>query len=110
MQMIFQRHSVIRKSFSNFWMGLSGQNGRNISTNTVLVIAGEEEPDLREDKGHGRERGNHKDTMKNSGLFLCLGSTYYPVGQTTMKSMRAGPGLQVLRYWIAEGEISPGIK
>ncbi len=83
----------------------------NIPTNTVLVIAGEEEPEICEKiKDMDEKEEIIKDTMKNSGLFLCLGSTYYPVGQTTMKSIETGQDCRFCAIGFAEGEISPGIK
>lgn len=59
-------------------------------TNSVCVIAGEEEPDVCDKIMDTDEKeGIIKDTLMKSGLFLCLDGAYYPVGMTTMKSLES---------------------
>ena len=87
----FSKTFCDKEEFLEFLDGIEcGAEWQKHPTNTVLVIAGEEEPEICEKiKDMDEKEEIIKDTMKNSGLFLCLGSTYYPVGQTTMKSIES---------------------
>ena len=88
----FSKTFCDKEEFLEFLDGIEcrGRSGRNIQPILFLWIAGEEEPEICEKiKDMDEKEEIIKDTMKNSGLFLCLGSTYYPVGQTTMKSIES---------------------
>lgn len=63
---------------------------KNYPTNSLRVIAGEEEPEVYEKiKDTPEKEGIIKDTLANSGLFLCLDGAYYPMGMTTMKTIES---------------------
>lgn len=67
-----------------------GAEWQNHPTNSLRVIAGEEEPEVCEKiKDTDEKEDIIRDTMKNSGLFLCLGGSYYPVGLTTIKTIES---------------------
>lgn len=80
-----------KQEFLEFLDGIEiGAEWQKYPTNSLRVIAGEEEPEIcNKIKDMGEKEEVIRDTMLHSGLFLCLGGACYPVGVTTMKSIES---------------------
>lgn len=85
-----------------------GAEWQNHPTNSLRVIAGEEEPGVCEKiKDTDEKEEIIKDTMKNSGLFLCLEGSYYPVGLTTMKTIESRARISGSALWnLSKGKLA----
>lgn len=109
----FSKTFCDKEEFLEFLDGIEcGAEWQKHPTNTVLVIAGRGRTrDLREDKGHGRERGNHKRYNEEFRPVL-MPWQYLLSGRTDHHEVNReqGQNCRFCSIGFAEGEISPGIK